>query len=54
MQASQTLCHVADQLRQKWPRLATFIDDSEADVLSCSTSLGSMAPSCTARTGWNG
>ena len=30
-QASQTLRHVADQLRQK---LAAFIDDSETDVLS--------------------
>ena len=33
-QAGQTLRHVADQLRQKWPKLAAFIDDSEADVLS--------------------
>ena len=33
-QASQTLRHVADQLRQKWPKLAAFIDDSETDVLS--------------------
>jgi transposase-like protein len=33
-QASQTLRHVADQLRQKWPKLAGFIDDSETDVLS--------------------
>jgi putative transposase len=33
-QASQTLRHVADQLRQKWQKLATFIDDSETDVLS--------------------
>ena len=32
-QASQTLRHVADQLRQKWSKLAAFIDDSEADVL---------------------
>ena len=32
-QASQTLRHVADQLRQKWPKLAAFIDDSETDVL---------------------
>lgn len=31
--ASQTLCHVADQLRADWPRLAAFIDASEADVL---------------------
>jgi putative transposase len=33
-QASQTLRHVADQLRLKWPKLASFIDDSETDVLS--------------------
>jgi transposase-like protein len=33
-QASQTLRHVADQLRQKWPKLAGFIDESEADVLA--------------------
>jgi transposase-like protein len=32
--ASQTLRHVADQLRPKWPKLAAFIDDSEADVLA--------------------
>ena len=32
--ASQTLRHVADQLRGKWPKLGTFIDDSEADVLA--------------------
>jgi putative transposase len=32
--ASQTLRHVADQLRGKWPKLAAFIDDSEIDVLS--------------------
>ncbi len=32
--ASQTLRHVADQLRGKWPKLAAFIDDSEADVLA--------------------
>jgi len=32
--ASQTLRHVADQLRPKWPKLAVFIDDSEADVLA--------------------
>src|SRR3954447_23125856 len=32
--ASQTLRHVADQLRAKWPKLAAFIDESEADVLS--------------------
>jgi putative transposase len=32
--ARQTLRHVADQLRAKWPKLAAFIDDSEADVLA--------------------
>jgi putative transposase len=33
-QASQTLRHVADQLRPKWPKLAAFLDESEADVLA--------------------
>ena len=32
--ASQTLRRVADQLRGKWPKLGSFIDNSEADVLS--------------------
>jgi transposase-like protein len=32
--ASKALRHVADQLRQKWPKLAAFIDDSETDVLT--------------------
>jgi hypothetical protein len=32
--ASQTLRHVADQLRPKWPKLGAFIDESEADVLA--------------------
>ena len=32
--ASQTLRHVADQLRGKWPKLGAFIDESEADVLT--------------------
>ena len=32
--ASQTLRHVSDQLRAKWPKLAAFIDDSEVDVLA--------------------
>ena len=32
--AAQTLRHVADQLRVKWPKLGAFIDDSEADVLA--------------------
>ena len=33
-QASLTLRHVADQVRQKWPKLAAFIDESETDVLT--------------------
>ena len=32
--ASLALRHVADQLRSKWPKLAGFIDESEADVLA--------------------
>jgi len=32
--ARQTLRHVADQLRTKWPKLAAFIDESETDVLA--------------------
>ena len=32
--ATQTMRHVADQLRNKWPKLAAFIDESEADVLA--------------------
>src|ERR1700712_5961973 len=32
--ASHTLRHVADQLRDKCPKLGTFIDDSETDVLT--------------------
>jgi transposase-like protein len=32
--ASQALRHVADQLRTKWPKLASFIDNSEAEVLT--------------------
>jgi putative transposase len=33
-QASQMLRDVADQLRQKLPKLAAFIDDSQTEVLS--------------------
>jgi putative transposase len=33
-QASATLRHVADQLRQKWRQLAACIGDSEVDVLA--------------------
>src|ERR1700744_6276153 len=32
--ACQTLRHVADQLRTKWPKLGGFLDESEADVLT--------------------
>ena len=32
--ARQTLHHIADQLRDKWPKLGAFIDESEADVLA--------------------
>jgi putative transposase len=33
-QASAMLRNVAEQLRQKWPKLAAFIDDSETGMLS--------------------
>ncbi|GAB6037601.1 hypothetical protein JCM15519_21600 [Fundidesulfovibrio butyratiphilus] len=32
--ASQTWRHVADQLRGKWPKLASFMDETEHDVLA--------------------
>jgi len=32
--AGHTWRHVADQLRPRWPKLATLMDDSEADVLA--------------------
>ena len=32
--AHQTWRHVADQLRGRWPKLATLMDDSEHDVLA--------------------
>ena len=32
--ASQTMRHTADQLRDKWAKLAAFIDESETDVLA--------------------
>jgi putative transposase len=32
--ARQTWRHVADQLRTRWPKLATLMDDSEHDVLA--------------------
>ena len=32
--AHQTWRHVADQLRQRWPKLAAFMDSSEHDVLA--------------------
>jgi transposase-like protein len=33
-QASQVLRHVADQLREKWPKLAAFLEESKIDVLA--------------------
>src|SRR3982074_1632715 len=35
--AHQTWRHVADQLRARWPKLATLMDDSEHDVLAYMT-----------------
>jgi transposase-like protein len=32
--AVQTWRHVADQLRARWPKLGTFMDNAEADVLA--------------------
>jgi putative transposase len=32
--APQTWCHVADQLRPRWPKLGTLMDDSAHDVLA--------------------
>ena len=53
-QASQTLRHVADQLRQKWPKLASFIDDSETDVLSHLDFPEQHRTKITAQILWNG
>jgi putative transposase len=35
--ARAALLHVADMMRPRWPKLADFIIDSEADVLACMT-----------------
>ena len=32
--AVQTWRHVADQLRARWPKLETYMDDAETDVLA--------------------
>jgi transposase-like protein len=32
--ATEAWRHVADQLRARWPKLATLMDESEADVLA--------------------
>jgi hypothetical protein len=32
--ATEVWRHVADQLRPRWPKLATLMDESEADVLA--------------------
>ena len=34
-QAGETWRHVADQVRARWQKLATLMDDSEGDVLTC-------------------
>ncbi len=34
LNASQTMRHVADQLRDNWPKLGAFIDESETAVLA--------------------
>ena len=49
-QASATLRHFANQLREKWPKLAVFIDGSEVDVLSWISRSNTVA-NCTARIG---
>jgi hypothetical protein len=49
----QTLRHVADQLRQKWPKLDAFIDDSDADVLSYMDLPPSTAPRCIRPIRWS-
>ena len=35
--ARMALLHVADMMHARWPKLADFIIDSEADVLACMT-----------------
>ncbi len=52
--ASQTLRHVADQLRTKWPKLGAFIDESEADVLAHMVFPSSTGPRFTPPTRWSG
>ena len=39
--ASQTWRHVADQLRTRWPKLGTLMDESETDVLAYMSFLAS-------------
>ena len=53
--ARQTWRHVADQLREPWPRLGTLMDDSEHDVLAYMAfpAQPSTGPSCTAPTRWS-
>ena len=52
-QASAMLRHVADQLRQKWPKLVACIDDSETDVLSYLDFPEPRRSNCTAPTRWS-
>lgn len=49
----QTLRHVADQLRTKWPKLGAFIDESEADVLAHRDFSAQYAARSTVPTRWN-
>ena len=53
-QASAMLRHLADRFRQKWPKLAAFIDDSETEVLSYLDFPSRTAANCTAPTRSNG
>ncbi len=52
--ARQTWRHVADQLRERWPKLGKLMDNSEHDVLAYRRSRHSTGPSCMPRTRWSG
>jgi putative transposase len=51
--ARQTWRQVADQLRARWPKLATLMDESEHECSPTWSSPFSTAPSCTARIRWS-
>ena len=51
--ARQTWRHVADQLRERWPKLGKLMDDSEHDVLAYMASRCRTGPSCTQQTRWS-